>query len=905
MAVIGSACLALIANPTFGRYDIQHRQRVSINDGWRFFKYESIYVTDHLIYDIRPEVEGYTDDRPADDIPVEALELEAAKKMVLKPWILPTANRFIKDASKHHIRPEGNPGHDFGFVQNNFDDSKWEIVNLPHDWAIEGPFFEGSNVPVGGGMGRLPAAGVAWYRRDIDISNEDKGKSIFLDIDGAMSHAMVWLNGHLVGGWPYGYASFRLDLTPYIIYGQANQLAIRLDNPPHSSRWYPGAGIYRNVWLVKANPVHIGQWGTFVTTTDVSNRSATVNLDITIDNDSPAKIEFATLTQIFRLDNSGNVVGRPVAQFRTKREPLMAGESTVVSGSARVRNPQLWGPPPTQTPNMYVAVTTVSVGGEVVDKYETPFGIRTIVADPLRGLIVNGERIPIKGVNMHHDLGALGAAFNVRAAERQLEKLREMGTNAIRVAHHPMAPEWYKLTDRMGFLVVDEIFDVWERRKTPLDFHLIFPDWYEADTRAFIRRNRNHPSIIMWSFGNEVGEQYTDVEGALVARRLNAIFKEEDPTRPTTASKNWAKPDMPFPAEMDVISLNYQGEGIRFAPAYAHLQGIRTKPMFPGFQQAFPNKMIVSSESSATISTRGIYLFPVFDGISAPIKEGQGGDPVNMHVCSYELYTANFGSSPDKVFASLAQHPFVAGQFVWAGWDYIGEPTPYYGSRSSSFGIIDLAGFRKNRFYLYKSQWRPDAPFVHIFPHWNWSERVGMITPVHIFTTGDEAELFLNGRSLGKKRKGELEFRLRWDNVIYEPGELKAIAYKDGVKWAEATVQTTGQPAGLVAQPDRNEIYADGKDLSFVTVQVVDNKGRMVPIANNMINFTIEGPGEIVATDNGDPADMLEFPSHSRNAFNGKALVIVRGISGEAGSITLRGKSENLEEVVVNITTKL
>ena len=247
----------------------------------------------------------------------------------------------------------------------------------------------------------------------------------------------------------------------------------------------------------------------------------------------------------------------------------------------------------------------------------------------------------------------------------------------------------------------------------------------------------------------------------------------------------------------------------------------------------------------------------------------------------------------------------MAGQFVWAGWDYIGEPTPYYGSRSSSFGIIDLAGFRKNRFYLYKSQWRPDAPFVHIFPHWNWSERVGMITPVHIFTTGDEAELFLNGRSLGKKRKGELEFRLRWDNVIYEPGELKAIAYKDGVKWAEATVQTTGQPAGLVAQPDRNEIYADGKDLSFVTVQVVDNKGRMVPIANNMINFTIEGPGEIVATDNGDPADMLEFPSHSRNAFNGKALVIVRGISGEAGSITLRGKSENLEEVVVNITTKL
>ena len=357
--------------------------------------------------------------------------------------------------------------------------------------------------------------------------------------------------------------------------------------------------------------------------------------------------------------------------------------------------------------------------------------------------------------------------------------------NAIRMAHNPPAPELLRLTDRMGFLVVNEIFDVWKRRKTPLDFHLIFPDWHEQDLRALVRRDRNSPSIIMWRYGNEVGEQYTGEEGAALSGRLHEITRVEDPTRFTTTSMNFAKPDTPMPATMDVISLNYQGEGIRNAPAYSHLRGITTPPLYPAFREAFPGKVIISSENAAALSTRGEYLFLVTSEDSAPVAYGAGGDPVRQFVSAYELYTAPFGSSSDKVFASLERHPYVAGGFVWSGWDYLGEPTPCYNSRSTHYGIIDLAGFKKDRFYLYQSHWRPELPVAHILPHWNWPERMGRITPVHVFTSGDEAELFLNGRSLGRKKKEEDEYRLRWDDVAYEPGELKVVAYRKGETWAE------------------------------------------------------------------------------------------------------------------------
>ena len=736
------------------------RERLSLNEGWRFFKYAAADQADPLIYDVRPDDSDARDDRPADERPTEAVDVEA-RQLVLKPWILPSGNAFIKDPARRHVRPEGNPGADFPFVQDDFDDSAWQAVTLPHDWAIAGPFMAGPDAPVGGGMGRLPSPGVAWYRRDLDIPASDAGRTITLEIDGAMSYAIVWLNGHLVGGWPFGYSSFHLDLTPYVNFGGANQLAIRLDNPPNSSRWYPGGGLYRNVWLTKTNPVQVAQWGTFITTRDVSAESATVDIELFIDNRGDTKASVDATTEVFVLDARGERTGDAVARFAPRTTTVGAQTQQRIASTVTLQDPHLWGPPPHQTPHLYLAVTTLRQGDEVVDRYETRFGIRELRFHAEDGLFVNGERIYFQGVNQHHDLGALGAAFNVRAAERQLEILREAGVNAIRMAHNPPAPELLELTDRMGFLVINESFDAWERKKPPLDFHLIFPDWGEQDMRALVRRDRNSPSVIMWSVGNEVGEQYTGEAGAAVAQRLHDITKDEDPTRPTAASMNFAKPHMALPPVLDTITLNYQGEGIRNAPAYAHLKGINTPPLYPAFHDAFPDKMIISSENAAAVSSRGEYLFPVTDGISAPVEDGRGGDPVAQHVSAYELYTAPFGSSADKVLGSLARHPYVAGGFVWSGWDYLGEPTPYYGARSSYFGIIDLAGFPKDRFYLYQAAWRPDHPMVHILPHWNWPDRVGQVTPVHVFTSGDEAELFLNGRSLGRKQKGEFEYRLR------------------------------------------------------------------------------------------------------------------------------------------------
>lgn len=898
----------LACNPKTEKYNSTKtssglRERISINQNWKFYKYEFAEPADNLIYDVRPDVFDKKDDKVADSRPTEAVDVEK-RENALKKWILPTGNNFIKDAGRKHKRPEGNPGYDFPFVQNNFEDSSWETVNLPHDWAIKGPFYKGDPAEVGGGMGRLPSPGVAWYRRKLDIPASDKGKSIFLDIDGAMSYAMVWLNGNLVGGWPYGYASWRLDLTPFVEPGGTNQLAIRLDNPNHSARWYPGGGIYRNVWLVKTNPVHVAQWGTYITVKDITPASANIELEIKVDNNSQSETTAELVSKIYELDNNGQKSSKHVAEINFGKTQITANGSVDVKGSVIMSNPKLWGPPPSQTPTLYIAVTTLLLDGKPVDDYETRFGIRTLDFDSKKGVLVNGEPIRIQGVNQHHDLGALGAAFNTRAAERQLEILQELGCNAIRTAHNPPAPELLELTDRMGFLVIDEIFDVWKRKKTPHDFHLIFSDWYEQDTRAFIRRDRNHPSVILWSFGNEVGEQYTAQEGAELAKQLHDIVKEEDPTRLSSASQNFAKPDMPFSEVMDVINLNYQGEGIRNAPAYSGLRGITTPPSYPAFQEKFSDKVIISSETASALSTRGTYLFPVFDGFSAPIKDGFGGDPVSQFVSAYELYTAAFGSSADKVFATQDKHPYVAGEFVWSGWDYLGEPTPYYGARSSYCGIIDLAGFKKDRYYLYQSRWRPDLPIVHILPHWNWPDRIGEITPVHIFTSGDEVELFLNGKSLGRKVKGEFEYRLRWNDIKYEPGELKAIAYKNGKKWAENKLETTGNPSIIEATADREVINADGKDLAFITVEIKDEKGRIVPESDNLIEFSIEGPGEIVATDNGDPTDLVSFPSHHRKAFNGLALAIIQTIAGEKGTITVHVKSVGLKGSEVDIKTK-
>lgn len=888
LAFAGLSLLLLGTAVSASAAETQPRERILIDNGWRFTMGDPADAPPGLFYDVRPQVKQSADGKAADARPDEAEKLDAAKVPVLKPWILPTGNAFLKDPAKRYVRPVGDPGRDVSYVSSKFDDRSWQAVTLPHDWAIKGPFL--ATGPYGG-MGRLPSWGVGWYRKALDIPARDAGKSIFLDIDGAMSYAVVWLNGRLVGGWPYGYNSWRLDLTPYVVPGGVNQLAVRLDNPPESSRWYPGGGLYRNVWLTKTAPVRVGQWGVFVRTPEVSAKTAKVEIDVAIDNGAMSEAAVEVRTELYALDAVGRPAGAAVARLPPIRGRIPAGGSSTLKGAVRIDNPRLWGPPPQQQPNRYVAVTTVVKDGKTVDRYETPFGIRE-VRTAGDGLYVNGQRVAIQGVNNHHDLGALGAAFNTRAAERQLELLREMGVNALRMSHNPPAPELLDLADRMGFLVIDEVFDMWFSKKTPLDNHLIFPDWHEQDLRAMIRRDRNHPSVIIWSVGNEVGEQYTGADGAKVARELVAIAKDEDPTRPTTTAMNWAKADMPLPAEVDVIGLNYQAAGIRALPSQA-----------PMFHARFPDKMIVSTESAAALSSREDFQFPVVGSNSAPVRPGIGGDPKSRQVSGYELYAADFGSSGDRTFAAHDQNPYVAGEFVWSGFDYLGEPTPYYESRSSYFGIIDLAGFRKDRFYLYQARWRPDLPMAHILPHWTWPERVGEVTPVHVFSSGDEAELFVNGQSQGRKKRGPYEYRFRWDYVTYQPGELKVVVYKDGKPWATDMVRTAGRPTALEASPDRAEIKADGRDLSFVSVRIADKDGNTAPQADARVTFRIEGPGEIVATDNGDPTDLEAFPAATRKAFHGRAMAIVRAKSGQPGRIVVTAEAPGLTPVRVEIRT--
>lgn len=892
IATIGG-CSELEGNASDVRGDEGPRTRTSFNDGWRFIKGDPPNDTASLLYDVRPAAGRGRGGGGVGGGGGGVGSGATTAPAVVKAWVLPTGNDFVKEPAKRAARPAGNLGDGVAYISAELDDRGWQQVKLPHDYAIEGPFSTSG----GGGMGRLPSAGVVWYRKHFSLPASDAGKMIFLDIDGAMSYSQVWLNGRFVGGWPSGYTSYRLDLTPYAKPGAENVLAVRLDNPPNSSRWYTGAGLYRNVWLVRTSPVHVAQWGTYVRTPEVSDASATVALEVTVDNDSPRDASVRVSTRVFEIDAQNGKIGKAVAEIAPVEMQIPARGSAPVKADGSIANPKRWGIGAGQKPHRYIAVTTVLQDGQVVDRYETPFGIRTLRFDPGTGFYLNGEPVRIKGVNNHHDLGALGAALNGRALERQFELMAEMGCNAIRTSHNPPAPELLDLADKMGFLVMDEAFDVWMRQKTPYDYHLLYRDWHEQDLRAMLRRDRNHPSIIMWSIGNEVGEQ-TAPDGAAVARVLTEICHEEDPTRLTISGMNSARANSSFAGPIDLVGLNYQGAGLN------PVKRPPGTPQYPLFREAYPDKMILGSETASTYSSRGFYTFPVALPPGEAAAPGSGAIPGLRQVSSYDMYFADWSYIPEKEFAAHDRWPFIAGEFVWTGFDYLGEPTPFDASRSSYFGIIDLAGFKKDRFYLYQSHWRPEFPMAHLLPHWTWPDRAGQVTPVHVYTSGDEAELFLNGRSLGRKKKGPQEYRLRWDEVVYEPGELRVEAYKGGKPWARSSQKTAGEARKLLLAPDRGTITGDGRDLSFVTLTVADADGQMVPRSMHSITFDISGPGEIVATDNGDPTEMTPFPSTTRKAFNGLALAIVRARPGKSGPIVLTAGTEGLETARVTIRSR-
>jgi len=806
--------------------------------------------------------------------------------------------KFVKyfNANNESATSDKEPA---GLESPALNDNSWRTLDLPHDWAIEGPFSD----TLENNTGLLPWKGIGWYRKHFVLDNDDRDKRIYIDFDGAMAYSEVWLNGKYVGGWPYGYTSFRLDLTPYAEFGKENIIAVRLDTKKWDSRWYPGAGIYRNVWLVKTKQVHISYNGVFCTTPEIKKEKAVVSVSTEIENHLNTPEPVTIKVYVFKLDKEWKKAPVLVSVSGDNTALIPAMQKHTFRLDINVPNPVLWD---IENPELYSAVVSVSGKGEVMDATDTKFGFRTLQFTARDGFYLNGKRVEIRGVCNHHDLGALGAAINTRALERQLEILKEMGCNAIRTSHNPPAPELLDLCDRMGFLVEDEAFDVWKTPKKRGDYNKLFYSWHVEDLKAMVRRDRNHPSVFIWSTGNEVNDQ----NNPALSESLKAIIKSEDITRPVTSGCNWDESGTNgFQKTLDVFGINYR---LYRYDAFFALKDNDNLPFH-------------SSESASTISSRGEYFFPVVEGDLNNNLPGKG----IFQISSYDLAYPGWATTPDQQWTMQDKYPGVFGEFVWTGFDYIGEPTPYGGdltglrpgtrayerakelldkqnvtevpSRSSYFGILDLAGFKKDRFWLYQSKWRPDLPMAHILPHWNWPERKGLVTPVHVYTSGDEAELFLNGKSLGKKKKGEYEYRLRWDDVVYQPGELKVIAYKDGQKWAEDVMKTTGKASKVSVSPDRKEISPDGKDLVFITVKIEDKNGLMVPRSNNLLEFTIEGPGRIVATDAGDATSHESFQAKSKKAFNGMCLVIVAAEKGSAGSFTVKASTKGLKSGEVKI----
>lgn len=768
----------------------------------------------------------------------------------------------------------------------SFNDTKWETVTIPHDWAIFGPFDKNNdlqNVAVTqnfetqaslktGRTGGLPYVGTGWYRTTF---HSTPGKQTTLIFDGAMSEARVFVNGKEACFWPYGYNSFYCDVTGLVNEdGKNNVLAVRLENRPQSSRWYPGAGLYRNVHVVTTEKIHVPVWGTQITTPFVKDEYASVCLHTTILN--AGKTELTVTTDI--VDADGQVVS-------TKTNKGYINHDQPFTQNFIVEQPKLWSP---ETPVLYKAVSKIYAGDTLLDTYTTRFGIRTIEYVPDKGFYLNGKRRKFQGVCNHHDLGPLGAAVNVAALRHQLTLLKDMGCDAIRTSHNMPAPELVELCDEMGFMMMLEPFDEWDIAKCDNGYHRFFNEWAEKDMVNMLRQYRNNPCVVMWSIGNEVPTQWNP-EGYKVAKFLQDICHREDPTRPVTCGMDQVKSVLAngFAAMLDIPGLNYR----------AH--------MYDEAYERLPQNLILGSETSSTVSSRGVYKFPVERKAGAMYDDHQSS--------SYDLEYCSWSNIPDIDFARAEDHDWTIGQFVWTGFDYLGEPSPYdtdaWPNHSSMFGIIDLASIPKDRYYLYRSVWNKEAETLHILPHWNWEGREGEKTPVFVYTNYPSAELFINGKSYGrqtKRKDGTVEnrYRLMWYDAVYQPGEVKVVAYDEqGNPAAEKTIRTAGKPHHIELVTDRTSLQADGKDLAYITLRIVDKDGNLCPNDGRLVNFKVKGAGKYRASANGDPTCLDLFHKPEMHAFGGMLTVIVQ--SGEkVGDIELQATAKGVKAGIIRIPVK-
>lgn len=759
----------------------------------------------------------------------------------------------------------------------NYNDTRWRSLSLPHDWGVEGTFSKAHPATFGGGA--LPG-GTGWYRKKFTVPATDKGKYIAIDFDGVYRNSEVWINGHLLGKRPNGYIAFRYELSAYLHYGGQNTIAVKVDNSKQpNARWYSGSGIYRDVKLVTQNRTHIQQWGVAVSTPVVNAQLAKVKIEVKVGSLPQAGNVVAVKNLVY--DQDKKLVTSMSSALK------ITGRTSVLATELEVQQPQLWSD---ENPYLYTLETQILVGAKVVDAYQTPLGIRTFTFDADRGFVLNGKEIKIKGVCNHHDLGALGTAFNVRAAERQLQLLKAMGCNGIRTSHNPPASALLDLCDRMGFIVMDEAFDMWVKKKSDFDYHLDFVKWHKKDLQDQILRDRNHASVFIWSVGNEIQEQWgkgADTAGRTISRELVNLVKALDVTRPVTTANNDVNlyNNLISSNAFEMIGYNYNHD------------------KWKDFHKTYPGKKLIATETTSALQTRGHYDMPS-DSMriwptawDKPLLTGNA----DLSCSAYDNCYAPWGSTHEATLKAFMNDPVVSGMYVWTGFDYLGEPTPYeWPARSSYFGILDLAGFPKDVYYLYQSVWTA-KPVLHILPHWNWKTDQ-MVDVWAYYSQADEVELYLNGQSLGKKSKVGDALKVTW-RVKFQPGDLKAISRKNGQVVLEQSIHTAGQAAKLVMNADREVIDADGKDLSFITVRITDAEGNLIPDAANLITYTLSGDALLVGLDNGQPTSHESFKGSKHKAFNGLALAIIKA-GWSKSSVRLTATAAGLAPVTLQLTLK-